>query len=142
MNYSPRTKKMIRGRNITFVLSTLMWVGTAVVMAILAFKKFAKPSDVVEGAESMQLISEAVKTMVLSLSTTVFIGIIASIIIKDKIRTFMWMLSTVIAAVLFDRTGMLIVLALWLVEEYVIHALYTYYKGKVSINKEIDMRGF
>lgn len=137
MELSQRTKKMRRRRNFCFILSNLMWIGTAVVLSILAFKKYATPKEAVE---STQILSEAAKTLILSMSTTVFIGIIATIIIKDKMRTFMWTLSVVISAIMFDRPGMLIVLGMWLIEEYIIHNLYIFYKEKVSINKEIDRR--
>jgi len=137
---SDRTKQVIRRRNIFMILSFLTWMITAVVMVFSAFSKFkgATPDDVVEKTE---ILSDAAKTLLTSLSITVVIGIVATIIIKDKIRTFVWMLSVIIAALVYKSTGMYIVLGLWLVEEYVFHTLYKYYATKVSINKEIDLRG-
>ena len=139
MYKSDRTKQVIRRRNIFMILSFLTWITTALVMVFSAFSKF-KGETPAETVEHTELLSDAAKTLLTSLSITVIVGILASIIIKDKIRTFIWMVSVVLSALIYKSTGMYIVLGLWLVEEYVFHTLFKYYSNKVSINKEIDLR--
>lgn len=138
-----RTKQVIKRRNTFFVLSVLSWVIPAVVMVFSALIKFTGGDDgggAEEAKESLSIFSEQVKTFALSLSTTAVVAILASIIIKDKIRTFIWMVTTILSAIVYGSVAMYIVLGLWLVEEYVFHALYEHYKVKVSINREIDLR--
>lgn len=139
MYKSDRTKQVIRRRNLFMILSFLTWITTALVMVFSAFSKF-KGETPAEAVEHTELLSDAAKTLLTSLSITVIVGILASIIIKDKIRTFIWMVSVVLAALIYKSTGMYIVLGLWFVEEYVFHTLFKYYSTKVSINKEIDLR--
>lgn len=137
---SARTLKVIRNRNIFFIISNAMWIGTAVVLIFFALSKLGSKQAAEDAVVQTQIISDQLKTLLYSLSTTLIIGIIVSIIIKDKIRTFIWMVSVITAAILFNSKGMYCVLALWFVEEYIFHALYIKYKNLVQINKEIDLR--
>lgn len=140
---SERTKQCIKRRNIFLIISTIMWIGVAAVMIFGALIKFTKPTEVIAETvkEPMFTITDSTKNTVISLSITMVIGILGTIIIKDKIRTFMWMLSLIVGSIVYGKYCMYIVLALWFVEEYVFRTLYNYYKQKVSINKEIDLRG-
>lgn len=131
---SPRAKDLRRKKFIFGLVSTLMWVGTGLVFAILAFTKF-KAKD----SSGMPIFSEQLKSIIVSIGVTAVVGLIVSIIIKDKIRTFVFMASAVLGLYLFDATGMYIVLGIWLVDEYVIHALYKMYSRKYEIRKEIDL---
>lgn len=135
---SARTIKVIRNKNIFFIVSNALWIGTALFLVFVCCVKLGSKEAVEEA--STQIISNELKAIIYSLSTTLIIGIIVSIIIKDKIRTFIWMVSVITAAILFNSKGMYCVLALWFVEEYIFHALYIKYKNLVQINKEIDLR--
>lgn len=137
---SQRTIDVTKKRNIFGFISYFLWITVVLVLVFFTFKKFSTPVEIVESAESEGFISESGKAFILSTSITVIIGVIATIVIKDKLRTFFWMVSVVLSAVIFKSTGMYIVLGIWLVDEYVFHNLYKYYKSKVSINKEIDLR--
>ena len=131
---SPRAKDLKRKKIIFGLLSTLMWVVTGIVFAILAFTKF-KAKD----SSGTPILSHELKTLLTSIGVTAIIGLVVGIIIKDKIRTFVFMASTVMATILYKDTGMYIVLGIWLLDEYVIHALYKKYSRKYEIRKEIDL---
>lgn len=131
---SPRAKALRRKKIIFGLVSTLMWVGTGLVFAILAFTKF-KAKD----SSGVPILSQELKTLLTSIGVTAIIGLIIGIIIKDKIRTFVFMASTVIATILYKNVGMYIVLGIWLVDEYIIYALYKRYSRKYEIRKEIDL---
>ena len=131
---SPRAKDLRRKKFIFGLISTLMWGGTVLVFAILAFTKF-KAKD----SSGMPIFSEQLKSLIVSIGVTAIVGLIVSIIIKDKIRTFVFMASAVLGLYLYDATGMYIVLGIWLVDEYIIHSLYKMYSRKYEIRKEIDL---
>lgn len=131
---SPRAKDLKRKKLIFGLISTLMWVGTGLVFAILAFTKF-KAKD----SSGIPILSHELKTLITSIGVTAMIGLIVGIIIKDKIRTFIYMVSTILATIIYKDVGMYIVLSIWLVDEYIIYALYKKYKRKYEIRKEIDL---
>lgn len=131
---SPRAKDLKRKKIIFGLLSTLMWVVTGIVFTILAFTKF-KAKD----SSGTPILSHELKTLLTSIGVTAVIGLVVGIIIKDKIRTFVFMASTVMATILYKDTGMYIVLGIWLLDEYVIYALYKKYSRKYEIRKEIDL---
>lgn len=140
MAKSKRTSTVIKKRNVFLFMSLLMWVGTALFMVLSVVNKVTSKEAAEEAIETTEFLSPQLKAILFSLSTTLLIAIVASIIIKDKIRTFIWEICVVVAAILYKETGLYIVLGLWFVEEYIFHALYIKYKEKVSINKEIDLR--
>ena len=131
---SPRAKDLKRRKLIFGLISTLMWVGTGIVFAILAFTKF-KAKD----SSGIPILSHELKTLLTSIGVTAMIGLVVGIIIKDKIRTFIYMASTILATIIYKDVGMYIVLSIWLVDEYIIYALYKKYKRKYEIRKEIDL---
>ena len=131
---SPRAKDLKRKKIIFGLLSTFMWVVTGIVFTILAFTKF-KAKD----SSGTPILSHELKTLLTSIGVTAVIGLVVGIIIKDKIRTFVFMASTVMATILYKDTGMYIVLGIWLLDEYVIYALYKKYSRKYEIRKEIDL---
>jgi len=141
---SPRTKKVRKLRNIFAALSTILWIGTALVLVAIVFSKLAltsKDATVTEATKATaSILSEEVKNLLLSISTTAVIGILGTILIKDKMRTFIWMLNLVVCTVLYKETGMYVILVLWFLDEYILYSLYKHYKHLVVINKEIDRR--
>jgi len=117
------------------IVSTFMWIGTALASVIAMFFKLDLTSS-----SGTPIFSEEFKAILISIGTTALIGITVACFIKNKIRTFMWMICLVLDTAAFQEAGMYIVLALWLIDEYVIYALYNHYKKRLTINKEIDLR--
>jgi len=140
MAKSKRTIEVTKKRNIFGAISYALWIGTALILTFCAFATVGGEKAIETAHNTTTILSESAKAALLSIGTTAIIGIAASILIKDKLRTAFWMASVVMSAILYGSTGMYIILALWLIEEYVIHTLYKYYASKVSINKEIDLR--
>ena len=98
---SPRAKDLKRKKLIFGLMSTLMWVGTGLVFAILAFTKF-KAKD----SSGIPILSHELKTLLTSIGVTAMIGLVVGIIIKDKIRTFIYMASTILATIIYKDVGM------------------------------------
>lgn len=136
MKKSERTKKC-RNLTIIFGLSSLLcWLGVAIFALIAAFSHIGGGEKT--GAD---ILSEAFKTKVISLSITVIIGIVAAILIKEKARITIYMLSLLLLTIIYGEVAMYIVLGIWALDEYVLHALHKRYKNLAVINKEIDLRG-
>ena len=135
-NVSQRTKDVKKRAVVCFIISTLMTVGVVLFTVISTFTK-------INGTESTgkDILSEALKAQIISLSVTAIICLLLIFIIKDKIRHTLYMLSIIIAAIIYKEIGMYIVAGIWFVDEYVVHALYKHYKQLITINKEIDRRG-
>ena len=135
-NVSQRTKDVKKRAVVCFIISTLMTVGVVLFVVISTFTKIG-------GTESTgkDILSEALKAQIISLSVTAIICLLLIFIIKDKVRHTLYMLSIIIAAILYKEVGMYIVAGIWFVDEYIIHALYKRYKNLITINKEIDLRG-
>ena len=131
---SPRAKDLKKRKIIFGLLSTLTWVVTGVVFIIIALTKF-KTKD----SSGTPIFSPEIKSMIASIGVTAVIGLIVAIIIKDKIRTFVFMTSTVLASILYKEVGMYIVLAIWLVDEYIFHTLYKKFARQYEIRKEVDL---
>ena len=132
---SKRTKDCRKQAIIFRVVSIVCWLGVAIFAVIAAFSK-------VGGSEKsgIDILSEAVKTKLISLSVTVIVGIIISLLIKEKARITIYMLSLILLTVVYGETAMYIVLAVWALDEYLFNALYKKYKRLIEINKEIDKR--
>lgn len=131
---SPRAKDLKKRKIIFGLLSTLTWVVTGIVFIIIALTKL-KAKD----STGTPIFSPEIKSMIASIGVTAVIGLIVAIIIKDKIRTFVFMASTVLATIIYKEVGMYIVLAIWLVDEYILHTLYKKYSRQYEIRKEIDL---
>lgn len=136
MATSERTKYLKRKRNLFAILSLGLWIGTALFLAIYAFATIGV--NPTEGG--IEIFSKEMKDILVGIGTTTVIGIIGVIIIRDKIRIFVWMCSLVLSVILFKEVGMYVILGIWLVDEYIIHNLFKYYQKRVTINKEIDLR--
>lgn len=133
---SDRTKHCKKMRNIFGIISYILWLGTIAVLIAMCFSKMEKPIE----KESMEILSNELKEKIYAFGTTAAIGIVATIFIKEKARTFIYMLSIIISVILKGEIGMYIVLGIYALDEFVIRVLYKYYCNKVSINKEIDLR--
>lgn len=135
MKASKRTKDCKKLCLIFRIASTICWLGVAIFAVIAAFSKVAGSDKT-----GVDILSEAVKTKLISVSITVIIGLIISLIIKEKARTTVYMLGLICITMLYGEVAMYIVLAIWAIDEYVLFALYKRYKALIMINKEIDRR--
>jgi hypothetical protein len=72
------------------------------------------------------------------MSITAVIGTILTFFLKEGMRTFIWIVCVVLGSIVFGAVGMYIILGVWLLDDYVIHKVFLYYKNKLSIRKEID----
>lgn len=88
--------------------------------------------------DGVQVFTDEAKTLFLSMSITAIIGTVMTIFLKEGMRTFIWIVCVVLSSIVFGAVGMYIVLGTWLVDDYVIHKLFIYYKNKLSIRKEIE----
>ena len=133
---SQRTKDVKKLSFIFWLISTLMTVGVVLFVVISTFTKLSGSDKT--GAD---ILSETLKAQIISLSITAIICLFLIFIIKDKVRNTLYMLSLIITAILYKEVGMYIVGAIWLIDEYVIHALFKHHQAHITINKEIDRRG-
>lgn len=133
---SQRTKDVKKLSFIFWLISTLMTVGVVFFVLISSFTKLGGSDKT--GAD---ILSETLKAQIISLSITAIICLLLIFIIKDKVRNTLYMLSIIITAILYKEVGMYIVGAIWLIDEYVIYALFKHYQALITINKEIDRRG-
>ena len=88
--------------------------------------------------EGVQIFTDEAKMVVVSMSITAIIGIIMTFFLKEGMRTFIWIVCVVLGSLVYKEAGMYTALGLWLVDDYVIHKLFLYYKNKLSIRKEIE----
>lgn len=132
---SQRTKDCKKLYYIFQGISLLCWLGVALFAVIAAFSTIA-------GSEKsgIDILSEAVKTKLISFSITALIGIVLALLIKEKARLTIYMLSLIILSVLYGEVAMYITLGIWAIDEYVFIALAKHYKLLIQINKEIDKR--
>ena len=116
------------------------FVKSLVTAHVLVYKKSNSKMEKPIEKESMEILSNELKEKIYAFGTTAAIGIVATVFIKEKARTFIYMLSIIISVILKGEIGMYIVLGIYALDEFVIRVLYKYYSNKVSINKEIDLR--
>ena len=135
MKASKRTKDVKKLSFVFWLISTLMLIGVVVFMLVSAFSKIGGSDKT-----GIDILSESAKNQIISLSITTIICVLLIFIIKDKVRQTIYMLSMIMATILYKQLGMYIVAGVWALDEYVIHALYKHYRALITINKEIDRR--
>lgn len=129
---SERQKSLKRKTILFGILSYGLLFVLSLVYLISAFANFNLVKD------GVQIFTDEVKKIVISMSITYVIGAILMIFLKEGMRTFIWIVCVVLGSVVFKEAGMYIALGCWLIDDYVIHKVYKYYKNKLSIRKEID----
>lgn len=134
MASSERTKSLRKKRNIFKALDIITWIGVAIAAFVISLVAINNRDP------SMPIFTEEFKALLVSLGVTVVIGIICSLVIKEKMRTAIWMISLVIFTVTCKEAGMFSILGAWALDEYIFHGLYEYYQKRLIINKEIDLR--
>lgn len=110
---------------ILFILTT--------VYLVLGFINFNAVKD------GVQIFTDEARAIFVSMSITAVIGTIMTFFLKEGMRTFVWIVCVVLGSIILGAPGMYIALGCWLVDDYVIHKLFIYYKNKLSIRKEIDI---
>ena len=132
---SKRTKDVRKLSILFLILSCICFVGVAIFSAIAIFSHIGGSEK-----QGMEIISEALKARLVSLSVTIIIVAILAIFIKNKARITIYMLALVINGILFKEPGMYAILGVWALDEFIFTALHKHYKQLVTINKEIDRR--
>lgn len=129
---SERQKSLKRKTILFGILSYGLLFVLSLVYLISAFANFNLVKD------GVQIFTEEAKKIVISMSITYVIGAILMIFLKEGMRTFIWIVCVILGTIVFKEAGMYIALGCWLIDDYVIHKVYKYYKNKLSIRKEID----
>lgn len=132
---SKRTKDTAKLSRLFLVLSFLCFVGVAIFTVFACFSHIGSSEE-----QGMDIISEQLKSVLVSTSVTIIIVTILALIIKNKVRTTVYMLSLIVNGILFKEVGMYIILAIWALDEYVFTSLHKHYQKLKVINKEIDLR--
>lgn len=132
---SKRTKDTAKLSRLFLVLSFLCFVGVAIFTVIACFSRIGGSEE-----QGLEIFSEQLKTVLVSTSVTIIIVTILALIIKNKVRTTVYMLSLIVNGILFKEVGMYTILAIWALDEYVFTALHKHYHKLKVINKEIDLR--
>lgn len=122
----------------TLIFGIISWGILFTLLTVYLIAGFANLNAVKDG---VQVFSDEMKHVLISMSITAIIGIIATIFLKEGMRTFIWIACVVLGSLVFKSPGMYVALGLWLVDDYVIHKLFLHYKNKLSIRKEIDYDG-
>ena len=132
MAVSERQKKLKKMTIIFGIVSYGILLGFALFYTISAFVNINHVED------GIQIFTDEAKKFVISLSITTIIGIIISFFLKEGMRVFMWIVCVILGSLIYKSVGMYLTLSAWLVDEYVFHKIFQYYKNKLSIRKEID----
>lgn len=118
------------------VLFGILSYGTLfVLLTVYLISAFANLNAVHDG---VQVFTDEIKHVVISMSITAIIGVIATIFLKEGMRTFIWIVCVVLGSLVYKEPGMYIALGCWLIDDYVIHKIFKHYQNKLSIRKEID----
>lgn len=134
MAKSERQKKLNKKVLLFGSLSYGILFALVLVYMISAFVMFKNKPD----SGEIQIFTDEIKKAIIGMSITAIIGIIMTIFLKEGSRTFLWIVCVVLGSLVYKEVGMYIALGLWLVDDYVIHKLFKYFKTKLVIRKEID----
>lgn len=132
---SKRTKDTAKLSKIFMILSFLCYFGVAIFTVIACFTRIGGSEK-----QGMEIISEQLKSVLVSTTVTLIIVVVLGLIIKNKIRMTVYMLTLIINGIIFKEIGMYSVLAVWALDEFIFSMLYKHYKQLNIINKEIDRR--
>lgn len=119
----------------TIIFGIISYAALFITMAVCLIAGGVNFNAVKDG---VQIFTDEARTIFLSMSITAIIGTILTFFLKEGMRTFVWIVCVILGSIVFGPVGMYIVLGTWLIDDYVIHKLFKYYQGKLSIRKEID----
>lgn len=132
MAKSERYKSLKRKSIIFGIISYAALFVTMLVMLIAGYANFNAVHD------GIQVFTDEAKSVFVGMTITAVIGVILTFFLKEGVRTFIWVVCVVLGSIVFKEAGMYTVLGIWLVDDYVIHKLFTYYHDKLKIRKEIE----
>lgn len=133
------TKKLKRNKILTSIFSYLTLLGTAITYIIILITRIGL-NNTEKAVEEDNGIFTPIIEFLYPMVITFLILIVALILIGNKVRTTIWMVSTIMGCYLFGDVGIYITFGLWILDEYVLFNLSKSFKQKYIINKEIDKR--
>lgn len=122
-------------KKMSIIFGVISWAALFVLTIVYVISAGVNLNAVHEG---IQIFTDEAKMIVVSASVTAVIGAILTFFLKEGMRTFMWIVCVVLGSLVYKETGMYIALGTWLLDDYVIHKIFVYYKNKLSIRKEIE----
>ena len=122
-------------KKMSIIFGIISWAALFILTAVYIISAGVNLNAVHEG---IQIFTDEAKMIVVSASVTAVIGVILTFFLKEGMRTFMWIVCVVLGSLVYKETGMYIALGTWLLDDYVIHKIFVYYKNKLSIRKEIE----
>lgn len=122
-------------KKMSIIFGVISWAALFVLTIVYVISAGVNLNAVHEG---IQIFTDEAKMIVVSASVTAVIGAILTFFLKEGMRTFMWIVCVVLGSLVYKETGMYIALGTWLLDDYVIHRIFVYYKNKLSIRKEIE----
>ncbi|MBR0323745.1 MAG: hypothetical protein IIX06_04555 [Bacteroidales bacterium] len=122
-------------KKMSIIFGVISWAALFVLTAVYVISAGVNLNAVHEG---IQIFTDEAKMIVVSASVTAVIGVILTFFLKEGMRTFMWIVCVVLGSLVYKDIGMYIALGTWLLDDYVIHKIFVYYKNKLSIRKEIE----
>ena len=122
-------------KKLTIIFGIISWAALFILTTVYIIAAGININAVKDG---VQIFTDEAKLLVVSMSITAIIGTVLTFFLKEGMRTFMWIVCVVIGSIVFGAAGMYIALGVWLIDDYVIHKLFLYYKNKLSIRKEIE----
>lgn len=132
------TKKLKRNKILTSIFSYLTLLGTAITYVTILITRLGFNTE--KAVEEDNGIFTSIIDFLYPMVITLLILIVALILIGNKVRTTIWMVSTIMACYLFGDVGIYVTFGLWILDEYVLFNLSKSFKQKYIINKEIDKR--
>ena len=122
-------------RKKTIIFGAISWAALFILTTVYIVSAGLNMNTVKDG---IQIFTDEAKLLVVSMSITAVIGTVLTFFLKEGMRTFLWIVCVILGSIVYKATGMYIALGIWLIDDYVIHKLFLYYKNKLSIRKEID----
>lgn len=122
-------------KKMSIIFGVISWAALFVLTIVYVISAGVNLNAVHEG---IQIFTDEAKMIVVSASVTAVIGAVLTFFLKEGMRTFMWIVCVVLGSLVYKETGMYIALGTWLLDDYVIHRIFVYYKNKLSIRKEIE----
>lgn len=137
MKTSSRTKTCKRKMIFYKALSIAIWIGIAIFSIVSIFVKIKKGGP---GSTENNYVAIEFKSGLIGLGITISVALIIALFMSNKMRTMVYMISIMIAAIVYGNAAMIIEACIWAVDEYIIKELGDSYKLKYMTNKEIDLR--
>lgn len=138
---SERTKSLKKLYRLFGLLSLVTFVGVALFAVISVFVKVGKPEITTTGIESAKnILNDDFVKKIVGFGITTLILLAISLIMTNKLKTTVWIVSMIICTIIYGEVSMYIIAGIWLVNEYAFTPIAKHYKQKLTINKEIDLR--